>query len=266
MARKNPLREKLRAGEPSLGTRLHSAWPTIIELVGHARHFDYVEILAEYAPYGLFELENQGRAIDLFDHLCGVIKIGQDVWQHLATRALNSGVQNLLFADVRTAADAEFCVRSVRAETPELRGLRGVGQGRDVGIVLEIGSPAYVQSTADAVVILMIEKKEAIENLEAILRVPGVDMVQFGQTDYAMSLGVTGQRQHPAVDEARWYLVDTALKMGVTPRAEVGSPEAARPYWERGVRHFCMGTDTRILYNWYTEHGGRMRQFFATPA
>jgi 4-hydroxy-2-oxoheptanedioate aldolase len=130
--------------------------------------------------------------------------------------------------------------------------------------VLEIGSPAYVQSTADAVVILMIEKKEAIENLEQILAVPGVDMVQFGQTDYAMSLGVTGNRQHPAVEEARWYLVDTALKMGVTPRAEVGSPEAALPYWERGVRHFCMGTDTRILYNWYVQNGGKMRQFFDT--
>ena len=49
----------------------------------------------------------------------------------------------------------------------------------------------------------MIEKKEAIENLESILAIPGVDMVQFGQTDYAMSIGVTGNRQHPAVDEAR---------------------------------------------------------------
>ncbi|NJN84739.1 MAG: hypothetical protein HC802_22245 [Caldilineaceae bacterium] len=58
-------------------------------------------------------------------------------------------------------------------------------------------------------------------------------------------------------------MVDTALKMGVAPRAEVDSPEAALPYWERGVRHFCVGTDTRILYNWYKENGALMQNLFA---
>src|SRR5918997_3423398 len=127
MPRRNRLRELLNAGRPSLGTRMHIAWPTIIELVGHAGAFDYVEIMAEYAPYGLFELENQARAIELFDHMCGMIKIGQDAWTHLAVISINVGIQNLLFADIRTATDATTCVRAVRAETPELRGLHGVG-------------------------------------------------------------------------------------------------------------------------------------------
>ena len=260
MARTNPLREKLRAGQPSLGTRLHIAWPTIIELVGHGGQFDYVEILTEYAPYGLFELENQGRAIALFPHLSGLAKIGQDAWVHLAVKAMSAGIQNLLFADVRSADDARICVRAVRAETPELGGLHGVGQGRDVGIVLEVGSPTFVQSTADAVVALMIEKREAIEDLEAILAVPGVDMVQFGPADYAMSLGLAGQRAHPAVREAERHLIATALKMGVAPRAEIASPAAAAPYLEQGVRHFCMGTDVRLLYNWYKEQGGALKE------
>lgn len=263
MARKNRLRELLNTGQPSLGTRLHSAWPTIIELVGHAQAFDYVEILAEYAPYGLFELENQGRAIELFPHMSGVLKIGQDAWAHLAVKGMNVGIQNLLFADIRSAADAELCVRAVRAETPTLRGLHGVGQGRDVGIVLEVGAPAFVQATADAVVILMIEKKEAIENLEAILAVPGVDMVQFGPMDYAMSIGLAGDREHAAVREAEEYMIATAHKHGVTPRAEIGHPRLAGPYLELGVRHFCMGTDVRILYTWYKEQGAMLRTIFA---
>lgn len=260
MVRKNRLRELLDAGQPSLGTRLHSAWPTIIELVGHSGGFDYVEILAEYAPYDLFSLENQGRAIDLFDGLTGMIKVPQEARAHVAVRALNSGIQNLLFADVRTAADVEACVRAVRAESPATGDLRGVGQGRDVGVVLEVGSPAFVQATADAVVALMIEKREAIEDLDALLAVPGVDMVQFGPADYAMSIGVVGDRHHPAVREAERFMIATALKRGVAPRAEIQDPGGAEPYLELGVRHFCMGTDVRILFNWYKEQGARLRE------
>lgn len=262
--RKNRLRELLVSGQPSIGTRLHSAWPTIIEVVGHSGGVDYVEILAEYAPYDSFTLENQGRALDLFDHLSGMVKVPQEDRSHVAVRALNAGIQNLLFADVRTAADAKACVQAVRAESPQTGGLRGVGQGRDVGIVLEVGSPAYVQSTTDAVIAFMIEKKEAIENLEAILATPGLDMVQFGPADYAMSLGMPGDRQNPAVREAEQHMIETALKMGVAPRAEIGEPAAADPYLARGVHHFCMGTDVRILFNWYRDQSSALRTRITT--
>ena len=263
MRRTNPLREALTAGRPTLGTRLHSAWPTIIELVGYSEAFDYVEITAEYAPYDLFSLENQGRAIELFPHLSGLVKIEQESRMHLAVRAMSSGIQNLLFTDCRTVADVEECVRCVRAETPGLGGLHGVGQGRDVGIVLEVGNPFFVQTTRDAVVALMIEKKEAVENLEALLDVPGVDMVQFGPADYAMGIGVTGDRQHPAVREAEDYLIATALKKGITPRAEIRDPADAVPYMEKGVRHFCMGTDVRILFDFYKGRGTALRDLIS---
>jgi 2-keto-3-deoxy-L-rhamnonate aldolase RhmA len=49
------------------------------------------------------------------------------------------------------------------------------------------------------VVAIMIEKKQAVDNLEALLSVPTVDMVQFGPSDYSMSIGKTGQRNHPKV-------------------------------------------------------------------
>ena len=61
MLKKNKLRELLNAGRPSMGTRLQCNWPTITELVGQTKKFDYVEILAEYAPFDLFGLENIGR-------------------------------------------------------------------------------------------------------------------------------------------------------------------------------------------------------------
>src|SRR5580698_7782319 len=144
--RPNRLRELLKADRPSLGTHIHSSWPTIIELVGHSRMFDYVEFVAEYAPYDLYTLENMGRAVDLFPHLSAMMKIEQEPRTYLAVRAIGSGIQNLLFADPRTVADVEECVRAVRAETSKDRGRHGVGMRRDVGYVLEPGSPSFVQA------------------------------------------------------------------------------------------------------------------------
>lgn len=258
--RRNRLRELLKAGKPSLGTHLHTLVPSLVELVGHSGVFDYVELLGEYAPYDQYTLENLGRAIGLFDHMTGMIKLDQQPRTYLAIKALSAGIQNLLFADVRTVADVEECVRSVRAETPETGGRHGVGVTREVGYLLEMGSPAYVQALEDAVVAIMIEKKEAVENLESLLSVKGLDMVQFGPADYSMSIGVPGQRTHPAVLEAERHIIQTALKKGIQPRVEMPSPALAEPYLEMGVRHFCMGTDISVLFQWFKGTGGEMRR------
>jgi 4-hydroxy-2-oxoheptanedioate aldolase len=135
-----------------------------------------------------------------------------------------------------------------------------VGQGRDVGIVMESGSPAFVQTTVDAVIAVMIEKRGAVEELEEILAVDGVDMVQFGPSDYSLSIGVPGQRRHPAVVEAEHHVIETALRMGVAPRVEVQELAQAEPYLEMGVHHFCLGLDMRTLFYYWRDNGARMRE------
>ena len=69
--RDNRLRHLLATGQPTLGTRILSSWPTVIELIGRSAMFDYVEFSAEYAPYDHRALEEMGRAVELFDHLTG---------------------------------------------------------------------------------------------------------------------------------------------------------------------------------------------------
>jgi 2-keto-3-deoxy-L-rhamnonate aldolase RhmA len=258
--RSNRLRELLKAGQPSIGTHLHISWPSVTELVGLSKHFDYVEFVAEYAPYDLYTLENIGRAISVYPHMTGMMKVEQQPRLYLTIRAIGSGIQNILFADVRTVADAEECVRAVRAETPEHGGLHGVGARRDVSFVLEGGSPAFVQALEDSVVALMIEKKQAVDDLESILSVKGIDMVQFGPADYSMSLGLAGQWSNPRVREAEEYVIKTALKKGIQPRAEISSPNQAKRYLDLGVTHFCIGTDMGILYEWFSENGKAMRE------
>ena len=200
--RHNRLRALLTADEPSIGTHLLSTWPTLVELVGQAGNYDYVEFTAEYSPFDMHDLDNLGRALEL-KNLAGMIKVEQTQWTHQAMRAIGSGFQSVLFADLRTVADARACVAAVRAETPGTGGRLGVGMRRDVGTVREGGSPAYVEALNEVVIAIMVEKRECVEDLDAILSVKGLDMVQFGASDYSMSLGLTGQTQPPRGHEGR---------------------------------------------------------------
>jgi 2-keto-3-deoxy-L-rhamnonate aldolase RhmA len=256
--RPNRLRALLDAGEPTVGTHLLSTWPTLVELVGQAGQYDYVEFTAEYAPFHMHDLDNLGRALELMN-LAGMIKVEQTQWTHQAMRAIGSGFQSVLFADVRTVEDARACVAAVRAETPGTGGRLGVGMRRDVGTVREAGSPAYVEALNQVVIAIMVEKRECVEDLDAILSVPGLDMVQFGASDYSMSLGLTGQTTHPEVKKAELRTIETALKKGLNPRIELGDITRAGPYLEMGVKHFCIGWDVRILHDWWRTNGEGMR-------
>ena len=251
--------------QPSLGTRILSSWPTVVELIGHSGMFDYVEFSAEYAPYDHHALDNLGRAIELFDHLTGMIKIEQESRMHTAVRAIGAGFQAVLFADIRSVADAQECVRAVRSERPQSGGLHGVNLLRSTGVVRDAASEAWADALDRIVIALMIEKKRAIEDLDSILAVPGVDMVQFGPADYSNSIGLTGQTNHPEVKRAEQYTIETALKMGVAPRVELDAPEGFEPYLELGVKHFNVGIDVKSFYTWLRKTGEVMRHALGVP-
>lgn len=262
--RRNPLRERLNAGKPTVGTHILSAWPTLVELIGHSRQYDYVEFTAEYAPFTMHDLDNLGRSFELMN-MAGMIKIEQTQYTHQAMRAIGAGFQSVLFADIRSVDDARLAVDAVRAETTMVRGARGrgrlgVGMRRDVGTVREGGSPAYVDALNEVVIAIMVEKKSCVDDLDRILSVPGIDMVQFGASDFSMSIGKTAQYNHPDVLAAETRTIQTALKKGLHPRVELRDPAQAGRYLEMGVKHFCIGWDVRILADWWDTKGAEMRK------
>ena len=259
--RKNRLRELLDAGKPTLGTHLHSTWPSIVEAVGHTGMFDYVEFVAEYAPFDLYALDNFCRAVELFD-MSAMIKIDQEPRRFLAQRGIGSGFQSVLFADSRSVEDVTECVRAVRPETPEARGYHGVGMRRFTYMGYG-GTPEYVDALNEIVVAVMIEKRSAVENLDAILEISGVDMIQWGPVDYAMSIGKAGGRNEPEVKAAERSVIEKCLAKGIPPRAELHSVDDAKYYLDLGVRHFCIGTDISILHQWMKVNGERMREALA---
>ena len=260
----NKLRQLLNEGKPTIGTHVISPWPGIVEIIGHSRAFDYIEYVGEYSSFSLEQLDNFGRAIELFPDMSSMMKVEEQTRGFIAQRSIDSGIQNVLFTDCRSADEVKECVRLVRSETPEAGGIHGCGMRRNVGYVLEGGSKAWTEAMNEVVIAIMIEKKGAIENLEEILSVEGVDMVQFGPSDYSISIGIPGQGRDEKVQQAHRQMIETALKVDVHPRVEIGSFEQAKPYLDMGVRHFCIGWDIAIMFAWCKQQEAGMRELLAS--
>ena len=255
--RRNTFKELLKAGRPTFGTHLFTQWPTIVEVVGHTGNFDYIEFSGEYAPYDLFSIENWVRAAELYN-LGSMIKLDQEPRTWLAQRAIGAGFQSVLFADIRSADEVREAVRSVRADAPGVGGIHGVADRR-AALMLHAGHPQYIQALDDIVVAIMIEKASAVEQLDEILAVPGIDMIQWGPADYSMSIGRAGEWNSPEVRRVERDVFERCIKAGVPPRAELNSPKQAERFLEWGVKDFCMGTDLYVIYDWMRDNGKALR-------
>jgi 2-keto-3-deoxy-L-rhamnonate aldolase RhmA len=247
--KKNRLRQLLKEGKPTLGTHVISTWPGIVEVIGQTGAFDYIEYVGEYSSFSLEQMDNFGRAVELFPDMSAMMKVEEQTRGFIAARAIDSGIQNVLFTDCRSADDVRECIRYVRPETPESGGVHGYGMRRSTGYGYGNVSD-WTDAMNEVVVAIMIEKKGAVDNLDDILAVEGVDMVQFGPVDYSISIGKPGQVQSPEVQEAHSYMIETALQKGVAPRVEIGGFEQAKPFVDIGVKHFCIGWDTRVIDEW----------------
>jgi 4-hydroxy-2-oxoheptanedioate aldolase len=257
--RPNKLRQLLNEGRSTVGTHVMTTSPDVLEMICKTGLIDYVEFVAEYGPYSLDSLDHFGRVLELYD-VSGMVKVDRENRAFVAQRAIGSGLQNILFSDAHDAAEAEECVAIVRAESPQTGGTFGSADRRFAGYGMESGSPEYVQALEDSVVALMIEKESAVKDIEAIVSVPGVDMVVFGGNDYSMSVGRPKGVSPEEIAEVQGHVFKTALSKGVQPRAEISHPDQAPPWIEMGVSHFAIGTDLWMIKMWLDERAGGLRE------
>src|SRR4030043_1381419 len=120
--KRNRLRELLNVGKPTLGIHVICPWPGMVEAIGYSDAFDYVEYVGEYSPFSLEQLDNFGRAIELFPNMSSMMKVEEQTRGFIAQRAIDAGFQSVLFTDIRSAEDVKECVRFVRPETPDAGG------------------------------------------------------------------------------------------------------------------------------------------------
>lgn len=254
----NRLRALLNDNRPTLGTRIESTWPLMTEIVGSTGLYDYIEFVAEYAPYIQSDLENIARAAELHG-LSSMIKVDYQNRAYACQKAMASGFQAVLLTDHRTADEVRESIRMIRPDTPEDNGRFGYPNRRWIGYTPRLKQMDYAAMVRSTVVAVMIEKAEALENIEAICSVEGVDMVQFGPSDYSMSRGWNLIEHKEEVRAAERAMIETALRLGVHPRCEINTAEEANYYQALGVRHFCLGDEIKNATMVWQREGEALR-------
>ena len=260
--KKNKLRELFNQGKPAIGAGVHIPWPAVVELIGLSGLYDYVEFRGEYTSWDLHDLDNIARATDAVD-TSSMFKVEKMNNGFIAQRALGSGFQSVLFADLKSAAEVAEAVAFVKPDTPQHGGTSGCHPRRCVRYFLDEGSPEYVQAMDDIVIGIMIEKREAVDNIEEILDVEGIDLLQFGPGDYSMSIGKPKQWNDPEVKEAEARIIDLALQKGLRVRMEFSAlpgDDTLKEYLDRGILDFCVDADVVAIHNWFVEKGEAMRR------
>ena len=260
MWKENILRKLLNEGKPTIGTHIITPWPGMFEIIGNSGVFDYVEYVAENSDWDLPMIANIGRTMELFSKMSLMIKVEEQAKGFLTTRAVDAGFQSVLFTDIRSAEALRESIRYIRVETLEDGGLHGSGNRRHSGgYGAARDASKWPQYMREIVVVSMIEKPGAMEDLDAILDIEGLDMVQFGPSDYSVSIGMAGQGRSAQVQDKHKEMIEKALKKGVAPRVEISTVDQAEPYIEMGVKHFCMGWDVDIMSAWCKNQGTALR-------
>lgn len=261
MISKNKLRLLLKEGRSTLGTHYSSTWANLVEIIGNSQQFDYAEFTGQYGPYSLHDLEHLARACEVTG-MDAMIKIDQEPRTFIATRAIQAGFTAMLFADCRTTKDVKECVHSVKL-IPQ-GGLNGVQYGRVMGYGIVRGQRVtlqdYVKFIDDIVIGIMIETKTLVDDIEEALSVPGIDMIQFGPSDFSVAIGHAGEGyKNLEITEAMERSYQVAKRKGIRIRAECTLEEM--PKWiELGCRDFCIGSDTGTISTWAQTVGKAVRE------
>lgn len=261
MMPRNKLRKLLREGKPTIGTHYSCTWANLVEIVGNSQQFDYAEFTGQYGPYTLHDLEHLARACEITG-MDAMIKIDQEPRTHIATRAIQAGFTVMLFADCRTAEDVRRCVQSVKL-IPQ-GGINGVQYGRVMGYGIVRGQPVtladYAKFIDEIVIAIMIETESLVDEIEDALSVPGIDMVQFGPSDFSVSIGRPGEGYKNAqITEAMERSYQAAKRKGIRIRAEC-SVEDMQRWMDLGCRDFCIGSDTATISAWAQNTGKAIRE------
>ena len=238
--RKNLVKEKLKRGEPSIGTWISTSSPLVAEILAHAG-FDWLTVDMEHTATDLENLQSCFYAISTTDTVPFVRVPWND--PQILKRVLDVGAYGVVVPNVKSPEQAELAVQACRY-APE--GFRGVGslRGRLYG-----GPDYYEKANEEIAVVLMIEDTEAVRRIAEICDVPGIDILFIGPNDLASSLGVpTGyDNPHPDHKAAVRQVLETGKRFGVPVGIHCGSAEEVNQRIEEGFLWMPITSDARFL-------------------
>jgi len=212
------LKERLKKRELTIGSWITIGHTAVAEIMAKAG-YDWLTVDMEHSAITIDIAQDLIRVIEL----CGVVplvRVGEND-PNLIKRVMDAGAHGVIVPMVNSKEDAEKAVASV--QYPPI-GFRGVGLARAQGYGTDF--EGYKKwNEKESIIIVQIEHIKAVENLEAILSVPGVDGFIIGPYDLSGSLGVPGQFDHPEMLKALNRVKDVSEKMNALSGFHVISPE-----------------------------------------
>lgn len=257
--KENKIRKLLDGSESIMSTRLWTTNTFMVEALASTGKFDYAEFVAEYAPFDMYDLQNFCIAAELHD-MGSMIKVDFQNNAYVAQKAIASGFQAVLFTDCQTPEQVAEAVRVTMPECSDCNGRFGYPNNRFIGFQPKLSQVDHAKRQRDIVRAFMIEKQVAVDNIEEICSIPGVDMIQFGPSDFCMSNGWNVKDHQDDIKKAQVHCIEVALKHGVHPRCEIQTVEAAKFYMSLGVKNFSLGDQLNILTNFWTNEGDKLRK------
>ncbi len=229
---KNRMKEKLLSGRPALGVSLMFPSPQIVEMVGYLG-FDWVLLDCEHGSLSLGDAEVMAMAAGA----AGITPIARPPVNtpEAIMQLMDRGALGVQVPHVNTAAEARCAVEAVKFHPLGTRGLAAGTRPARYGLGL---SPAeYVQeANRETLVCIQLEEREALDNLDEILRVDGVDVLFVGPSDLSQSLGFPGRADAPEVQGAMDHAFAAILGAGKVA-GTTGNAEAIRRCRRQGVQY-----------------------------
>ncbi len=237
----NSFKEKCKAGETVYGPFMKTGDPAFVEIAGLAG-FDFVILDMEHGPVSFENLQNLVRAAII----SGAVPIVRtsDSSDISIGRALDIGAYGVQVPQISTAREARSVVRAARFYPS---GERGVCRFVRAAAYSSMKGEDYFNGANQALVILQLEGRKAIDNLDEILAVEGIDLVFIGPYDLSQSLGFPGQVEHPEVLKEMRYISDRARARGVITGTFTDTPMAANRWRDAGVQYISYSVDTGIF-------------------
>jgi 4-hydroxy-2-oxoheptanedioate aldolase len=218
------MKEKIARGEPVLGCSVMFPSPQVVEMLGFAG-FDWVLIDCEHGSIGLGDVELMAMACDAV----GITPIARPKTNSSSDiqSVMDRGVMGVQLPHINTADDARRAVAAVKFGPGAARGLAAGTRPDRWGLGARMPDFA-AQANAQSLVCVQLEHAAAIDNIEAILAVEGIDVFFIGPSDLSQSMGYPGNPKAPPVAKA----IDAALARIVATGHTPGMPATAETLGE----------------------------------
>ncbi len=236
----NTFKAALAAGRAQIGLWLGLANPVTADLCANAG-FDWLLIDGEHAPNDIPTILAQAQAIGTRAHVIVRPPLGE---VHRLKQILDLGVQTILVPMIETAEQAETMARAMLYPP---QGMRGVGAA--LARASNYGTtPGYLASAnAQTCLLLQIESRAGLAQLEAIAVTPGVDGIFIGPADLAADMGHLGNPAAPEVQAAVEDALARIISAGKAAGILTSDRGLAQRYLDLGATFVAVGSDVGLL-------------------